>query len=152
MKKIISYSFTGFLMFNVSCHAISTNFIARGFKNCTGYCEAGKINCQRGINKQGYYDWCSKNCTHDSKTNLQVFLDGIKSCETKNINSQTQQKAQTLQNQTQNYNNNYPSSNSNHGGKDTQSVPTPTQQKAQTLQNQTQNYNNSSSSYNHGGK
>lgn len=116
MKKIISCSFAGFLMFNASCHAINLNFITRGFKNCRGYCEVGKINCQRGINKQGYYDWCSKNCTHDSKTNLQVFLDGIKSCETKNINSQLQQKNETLKNQNQNYNNN--SSSYNHGGKD----------------------------------
>lgn len=58
-----------------------TDFILRGGKHCTGFCDKN-LNCQKGVDKQGYYDWCKKNCTHDSKTNRQDFLNALKTCDT----------------------------------------------------------------------
>jgi hypothetical protein len=52
----------------------------RGLQHCTGYCNSGKIKCQKGVNKQGYYDWCLKNCLHKDKKDRQKFVEGISSC------------------------------------------------------------------------
>lgn len=85
MKKT-SYLLLTFFLFAVtssSVTAVSTDFLKRGLKHCTGHCD-GNIICWKGLDKQGYYDWCKKNCLHDTKTNLQDFKDAISKCDAKN--------------------------------------------------------------------
>lgn len=68
-------------LLNVS-HADIFNYIARGFKHCTGHCEKRFINCQKGVNKQGYYQWCKDHCTHfDRGRNSTIFWDAIRDCD-----------------------------------------------------------------------
>ncbi len=81
MKKTIVAFFAGFLTVTSYSHAISLDYIKRGFQNCTGHCDKENIACMRGVNKQGFYDWCEKNCTHDSKKDLNKFIDALKYCD-----------------------------------------------------------------------
>ncbi len=59
----------------------SKEFLLRGGKHCTGYCEAGKINCRKGVSQQGHYDWCQINCLHKKKIDREKFILGIKHCD-----------------------------------------------------------------------
>ncbi len=59
----------------------SLNFIDRGMKHCKGHCDQKNIKCQKGVNKQGYFDWCVKNCLHEKKVNLQEFVAAKDKCE-----------------------------------------------------------------------
>lgn len=57
------------------------DFLKRGGQHCTGYCEPATIKCYPSIMKQGYYDWCKKNCLHKNKKGRENFVQGIAFCE-----------------------------------------------------------------------
>jgi len=61
--------------------AISQDFIKRGFKHCTGPCSPGAMRCWKGVDRQGFYDWCKKECLHDTKKNRDEFVKAIDKCD-----------------------------------------------------------------------
>lgn len=86
MKKI-SYLLLAFFLLaatSSSVTAISTDFLKRGGKHCTGYCDEASIHCWKGVEAQGYYDWCKNNCLHETKTNKEEFEKAISKCDAKN--------------------------------------------------------------------
>lgn len=85
MKYLMSFLFFVSVSFG-SASAISLpskNFFKRGLQHCTGHCDSKNIKCKKGTDKQGYYDWCKKNCLHSSKKDRQSFLDAIAMCDSK---------------------------------------------------------------------
>lgn len=62
----------------------SVDFLTRGLKHCTGYCDKSTIKCDKGKNVHGYYDWCKKNCLGAKKTNRNLFVSAIAYCDNSN--------------------------------------------------------------------
>lgn len=80
MKIILSFMLA--ILINLSpAEAGFREFAKRGFQHCSGYCDEQHIDCTKGINKQGSYDWCKKNCLHDSKKNRNEFVNAIAKCD-----------------------------------------------------------------------
>lgn len=81
--RLIYICFALLFMNHMPAFSVSLKFIKRGLKHCTDHCESGNINCSKGVNKQGYYDWCKANCLHEKKIDREKFVSAIAECDLK---------------------------------------------------------------------
>lgn len=81
MNKKILFSFCAFVFCSHSVHADIKSFVKQGFHRCSNKCESENIQCKKGVNTPGFYDWCKQNCQNEKKSNAPIFQDGIDSCD-----------------------------------------------------------------------